>query len=105
VWGADYYVDCAVANGTNGEGDCCDGTPGNDPFESINDVELQSFSTGDGLYFLAGSECIEDANSTDNDTLNVDWTNATVGCYWVDGGSPNTDCTGKTKPIINHYVG
>ena len=106
VWGActggdgdDCFVDCAVADGPGGTGTFAD------PFESVDDVLANSFSSGEDLYFLAGSECIEDANSSENDTLIIDWANATVGCYWDDAGSPNTDCTGKTKPIINHYVG
>ncbi len=91
--GASYYADCSIG-GLGGSGTYAA------PYRSIADVNDQSFSTSDDLYFKYGTTC------NTSEEFELDWTGASggdanrtyVGCYDGDG---DFDCTGKTYPIID----
>jgi len=91
--GTAYYADLSDSGSTN------QGTFA-EPFNTIATINAQSFSTGDDLYFKAGTEATLTA------TLDLDWSGTSgdrviIGGYWDDGGSPNTDMTGKTRPVLS----
>ena len=103
-WGATYYVDPSCGTPGNGSSGSCDGDA-NDPFDSLDDVN-SALSDTDDVYFLAGTTLNLGTTSTtekinlyelDGTTINP----IVIGCYWMEGGSENTDCTGKTYPILD----
>lgn len=86
--GTAHYCDLSSPGTISG-----DGSWGN-PFVSLSAVNNHSFETGDDVYFLRGVPYILASNS---DNLQIDHggtagDRAIFGCYWNDGGSPNTDC-------------
>lgn len=94
ICGTAYYVDLNASSSGNGSF--------NNPWNSIQDVNNHNFSNGDDVYFKAGT-----SSANKPARFNVDWggvnssDRAIIGCYWNDGGSPNTDCSGKTMPVID----
>ena len=102
AWGATFYCDCSVTNGTDGAGSFAD------PFESVADIEAYEaatgFADGDDIYFLEGSTC--DAMTDDLDVKHngVDENNYSIfGCY-VGDVEGNFNCTG-TRPKLERYGG
>jgi len=70
-----------------------------DPFVSLTEVNNESFSTGDDVYFKQGETY---TLSADADRLTIDWTGTSgdrviIGCYEGDG---DFECSGA-RPIID----
>jgi len=92
LWAATpYYCDPSIT-GLGGAGTFAD------PFKSIADVNDQSFSAGDDVYFKAGTTAII------TERLNVNWSGVDsanrviIGAYDGDG---DFDITGSSKPIFD----
>ena len=98
--GTAYYCDLSNPGTDSGSAGTFE-----DPFVSLKECNNTSFSTGDDLYFKAGEDTGAMTSDAGCERLVVDWSGTSgdrviIGGYWDDGGSPNTDMTGKTKPIL-----
>jgi hypothetical protein len=94
----DYFVDCSIT-GTGGAGSFAD------PFKSPEDLQANiddnTISDGDDIYFKFGTTCTIDGTPEKIDLSNIDGTaveRTVIGCY---EGAADFDCTGQTYPIID----
>ncbi|GAF79030.1 unnamed protein product, partial [marine sediment metagenome] len=86
-----YYIDMDCPTDGDGQGPAC-GTGVGAAWNSFSDIT--GIATSDDIRLKAGT------TSSGSEYMDVDWSGtdidrAVIGCYWMDGGDPNTDCSSQ----------